>query len=215
MSPIQDGGSKEEAILEAAIDEFLEKGWSGARMQAIADRASINKPLLHYYFRSKEKLYERTVQRVVETFFGNAYRAVVTPGDFDAFLREMIGVIVGEAADNPRLPLFIMQELSRGGGTARFVLRSFLDSQDQPITQTVLSRIRQASADGVIRRVNPIQFMLSLIGACMYFAMAEPVIMEILGDDAAESFDRVAFVEERKEAIYALFTRGIYKGDLE
>ena len=48
----------EEKIFEAATDVFIEKGMDGARMQEIADRAGINKALLHYYYRSKEKLFD-------------------------------------------------------------------------------------------------------------------------------------------------------------
>ena len=48
----------EQLILEAAKKVFFNKGFDGARMQEIADVAGINKALLHYYFRSKDKLFE-------------------------------------------------------------------------------------------------------------------------------------------------------------
>jgi AcrR family transcriptional regulator len=48
----------EEKILEAAAQEFIQKGRSGARMQEIANNAGINKALLHYYYRSKDMLFE-------------------------------------------------------------------------------------------------------------------------------------------------------------
>ncbi|MCB0293033.1 MAG: helix-turn-helix transcriptional regulator, partial [Calditrichaeota bacterium] len=60
----------ERKIVEAASTVFLEKGKTGARMQAIADRAGINKALLHYYFRSKDRLYQEVFERQVETFVG-------------------------------------------------------------------------------------------------------------------------------------------------
>ena len=47
-----------DAILEAAINVFVEKGYSGARMQEIADKANVNKALLHYYYKSKDKLFD-------------------------------------------------------------------------------------------------------------------------------------------------------------
>ena len=57
--------STEQLILQAAQAVFLEKGLAGARMQEIADRAGINKALLHYYFRSKEKLSETVVHQTM------------------------------------------------------------------------------------------------------------------------------------------------------
>ena len=59
----------EEKIYEAAKKVFLTKGLDGARMQEIADIAGINKALLHYYFRTKEKLYSEVVKNSASTFF--------------------------------------------------------------------------------------------------------------------------------------------------
>ncbi len=50
--------STEEKIFEAAFKVFQSKGFTGARMQEIADEAGINKALLHYFYKSKEKLLE-------------------------------------------------------------------------------------------------------------------------------------------------------------
>ncbi len=62
----------ERQIFDAALQVFARKGKDGARMQAIADRADINKAMLHYYFRSKDKLYEQvfafTMRRFMASF---------------------------------------------------------------------------------------------------------------------------------------------------
>lgn len=58
----------EQKILEAARKIFLEKGLDGARMQDIADKAGINKAMLHYYFRSKDKLFEQIFLEVAGHF---------------------------------------------------------------------------------------------------------------------------------------------------
>lgn len=63
------GKTTESLILEAACQVFLDKGLEGARMQEIADRAGINKALLHYYFRTKEKLFERVFESVIASVF--------------------------------------------------------------------------------------------------------------------------------------------------
>ena len=59
----------EQIILKAARKVFTHKGFDGARMQEIADEAGINKALLHYYFRSKDKLFEAIFKEVITTFF--------------------------------------------------------------------------------------------------------------------------------------------------
>ncbi len=60
--------SAEQRILSAAKKIFVAKGMTGARMQDIADAAGINKALLHYYFRSKEKLFETIFKEAVQGF---------------------------------------------------------------------------------------------------------------------------------------------------
>ncbi|ADK82530.1 TetR/AcrR family transcriptional regulator [Sediminispirochaeta smaragdinae] len=202
--------SKEELILEAAMKVFIEKGWSGARMQEIADRAGINKTLLHYYFRSKENLYRRILQQVLTFFFRQASINYDEADDFESFLRKAIAAIIDTANDNPQLPIFIMQELSRGGATVREVLRDVVDREEMVLPELLMSRVSQALATGTIRRIDPIQFLLTLIGGCIYFFVAEPIAMEIIKkQDSVGAFDRAAFIEERKEEIFNVLYYGI------
>ncbi|MBN2626774.1 MAG: TetR family transcriptional regulator [Spirochaetales bacterium] len=203
-------GSKEKIILEAAMDEFIAEGWAGARMQSIADRAGINKPLLHYYFRSKEKLYNQTVYRVMAYFFGFVLGNVEGKDSFQEFLRAFIDSVIDETAENPRIPLFIMQELSRGGETIRGILSQVLSEQNPPVTEVMRTNLIRAMETGEIRPVNPIQFIMSLLGSCLYFVMAEPIIME-LGKQTGllGNFDRSRFLEERKEAVFTLLYNGV------
>src|SRR5690606_24556875 len=63
-------GDAEKRILEAARKEFIAKGLDGARMQAVAASAGVNKALLHYYFRSKEKLYARVLEEILGAVWG-------------------------------------------------------------------------------------------------------------------------------------------------
>ena len=77
MTAIDLGNETENSIFEAALDVFSRKGKDGARMQEIADAAGINKAMLHYYFRSKDLLYESVFGHVARHFF-SALEAVMT-----------------------------------------------------------------------------------------------------------------------------------------
>ena len=203
-------GEKETRILEAAMDEFIAEGWGGARMQSIADRAGLNKPLVHYYFRSKEKLYREIVTRVMEYFFNIVLGQVSETEDFEDFLRAFIGSVVDETGRNPRIPLFLMQELSRGGEVVCTILRDVLARQAVPVTSVMRERIARAMEKGEIRPVDPIQFIMTLLGSCLYFALAEPLIREIGQQEGfIRKFDREAFLEQRKSAIFSQLFYGI------
>ena len=80
----------EEKIIEAATKIFLEKGKDGARMQEIADRAGINKALLHYYFRSKEKLYQEVFSNELKHFFTSILGTIKERQDFKEFIQTFI-----------------------------------------------------------------------------------------------------------------------------
>ncbi|MBN1607852.1 MAG: TetR/AcrR family transcriptional regulator, partial [Polyangiaceae bacterium] len=93
----------EEKILLAAMEEFNRKGVYGARMQAIADRADVNKALLHYYFRSKERLYLRVLERILVPF--SRRLEVMFDGlnqdDFAGAVRCIVSLIVDSTQAQP------------------------------------------------------------------------------------------------------------------
>lgn len=211
-----ENSSKEEMILEAAMDEFIAQGWSGARMQSIADRAGINKTLLHYYFRSKENLYERIVYRTMNRLFSSILVKVKEKDDFEEFLRTFIDTLIDVTAANPRLPMFIMQELSRGGKSVINILSEVLAKSDPPVTRVILQTINRAVVEGKIRDINPIQLVLTLLGSCLYFSMAEPIVMKIGAMNGfMDGFDKKAFLEERKKEIFTVLYKGLRKGEEE
>ena len=61
----------ESKILDSAKEVFIQNGLDGARMQQIADKAGINKSLLHYYYRTKEKLFESVLKFAFKQFLPN------------------------------------------------------------------------------------------------------------------------------------------------
>jgi AcrR family transcriptional regulator len=68
MNELMTSISTEEAILRAARKVFEEKGFDGARMQEISDRSGINRALLHYYFRSKERMFAKIFDEALDSF---------------------------------------------------------------------------------------------------------------------------------------------------
>ncbi|MEJ2055399.1 MAG: TetR family transcriptional regulator, partial [Calditrichaceae bacterium] len=81
---------KEEIILRAAMDVFVEKGQYGAKMQEIADRAGINKALLHYYYRSKEKLYIHIFKYIFRKIASEVLELLKSDLPFEELLRTFI-----------------------------------------------------------------------------------------------------------------------------
>lgn len=210
LENLSDNGPKEEAILSAAMDVFLEKGSYGARMQEIADRAGVNKNLLHYYFRKKENIYRRVVEHVFLSFFGAIERALTQDDSFPVVLRKFIDTLMDSAAKDPRIPLFVMAELSQGGQTAREALISVFNRSGKSMPERMVEIIRREQESGNIRPVNPPQLIITILGACIYYFVSEPIVQTMLSRvQPGKVYNREEFIAERKESIFHVVYYGL------
>ena len=102
----------ESRILQAAEREFFEKGYAGARTASIAEAAGVTHAMLHYYFRTKDKLFERIVSEKI-SILGNIIISAI--GDEDLTLEDRIRQGIERHFDfiaaNRDLPKFIVNEV--------------------------------------------------------------------------------------------------------
>lgn len=105
--------NKEAIILQAATEEFLEKGLDGARTVSIAKRAGVTHAMLHYYFRTKEQLFNRIIEDKMHAL---AESIMEIFKDYDAPLKERLERGIATHFDflkeNPELPRFIVRDLN-------------------------------------------------------------------------------------------------------
>jgi TetR/AcrR family transcriptional regulator len=212
MSAVSHDGTKEDLLLEAASEVFLEKGLSGARMQEIAARAGVNKGLLHYYFRSKENIFSRILQEVLSTFLEQIDVAIPDDMPFVDALRLFIDSFVDYIAAHPRVPLFMMQELSRGGKLVNEVIGKAFEKTDIPGKMVRIMR-REMDA-GRLEPVNPLHAIITVLGACLYYFLAEPILNAIIARvEPGLATSREEFVARRKEEIFTMLYYGLKKRD--
>lgn len=186
--------STEQKIFEAAHEVFTQKGMDGAKMQEIADRAGINKALLHYYYRSKEKLYETVAKAVLgkavpvirQLFEGNQ--------PLEEKIRYFIDFYIGVIARNPFIPLFIISEINKHPD--RFFETIF--PQELPRPEIFFQQVKDEVAAGRIRPVNPKHLIVNIISMCVFPFVGKPMLRLVLGMSPAET--RI-FMEERKEEV--------------
>jgi len=214
--PDQPDTSKEELILNAAAEVIVEKGLAGTRMQEIANRAGINKTLLHYYFRSKENIYRKIVERVFAEFFARIEAVLASDDALPVALRRFIDGIFAVMLANPRVPLFMMQELAQGGKTVQDILTTTLGRQRLTLPQRLFNLIRHEQEAGLIGAVDPFQFMVTLLSSCIYYFAAEPIVVAVAqAVRPGVPFDRLQFISERKEEIFNVLYYGIKKRENE
>lgn len=184
----------EKLILEAAKRVFHERGLAGARMQQIADEAGINKALLHYYFRNKEQLFKavftdafaRLIPQINEIFDSDEPL-------FDK-IRSFADRYTAILMENHYLPGFIIQELNSNPNFAA----EYLTPERKPNPQKLFSQIRQEVEAGRIRPVEPQQFVISLLGLCLFPFIAAEMIRHVTGMSKEQY---MLFLAERKKHI--------------
>lgn len=202
------------AILKAAVKEFAEHGIAGARTDAIAQAAHVNKALLYYYFKDKESLYEAVLEHV----FSGLRDTVVPVLDTNAPPREKLlnylGAYFDYIAANPRFPRVVQGEWIRTGSERTPQMQRIAKEYFRPIYQKLGEVLQQGIAAGEFRAIDPMHFVPSMVAIIVFYFSAAPVIKSLMKIDplAPERIaERRAFVMDFISN--ALFTRPLATGD--
>jgi TetR/AcrR family transcriptional regulator len=196
----------EEKIFQAAIEEFAERGKDGARLQGIADRAGINKALVHYYFRSKDRLYSSVFEHLIRKYLSSLGDSVVDASDYKTTLKRFIDSFVDLIEQRPDIPRFMLKELSSGSQIFRDKFRELIADGSFRTPENMIRQYRNGVESGEIRDLDAVQTMVSLLGAIVYLYAAFPVV-SLLRPEIAEH--RPEFIKQRKEHLFELFYNGL------
>ncbi|MDP3463219.1 MAG: helix-turn-helix domain-containing protein [Bacteroidales bacterium] len=184
----------EEIILSSARKVFRSKGLEGARMQEIADEAGINKALLHYYFRSKEKLFEKIFIEAFADLLPAVRVSLNQVENLSQFLTFFISRYFDLITELPYLPQFILQEINRNPD----LMRKVTGNNELPIAQ-VKMLIHRDVERGLIRPIEAEQLMVNTIALIIFPFAARPIVQSLIFDNDQAAFE--SFLSHRKEVI--------------
>jgi len=183
----------EEKIFEAATEVFVDKGMDGARMQDIANHAGINKALLHYYYRTKDQLFNAVFEMIARKIF----KKFAPVFDENLTLEEKIRFFFKEhisfLQENPRLPGFLLNEVNRHPER----IKKLLNNVD---FESIWLKLYQQHKDelknyNITQALMP-QLMIT-IAAMSVFPFAARGILEGILEKIGVDFN--VYIEERKE----------------
>jgi TetR/AcrR family transcriptional regulator len=200
-----DYSDTERQIFDAALQVFARKGRDGARMQAIADAADINKAMLHYYFRDKETLYAEVFAFTMRRFMASFGASLKEAPTFAETLQVFIEGYVDFVRSNEDAMRLMVNENLAGGTLLGDHLRRLKQSDDAP-PQILIDKIEAAVDAGEIRPVDPHQTVLSVVSACIFFFVTQPTVQQ-MHPDAADDWS--AFIEDRKDHLFDLLYHGL------
>ena len=183
----------EEKIFDAAAEVFVEKGMNGARMQDIANRAMINKSLLHYYYRTKDKLFDAVFQKLAGKVFAKFAPVFNENLTLEEKLRFFYKEHISFMNENPRLPAFILNEINRNPELIKRILKSV----DFNKLWDMLENQHKAELEMYNITRATIPQLMSTIAAISVFPFAARGILETILEKAGMDFD--TYIEERKE----------------
>ncbi|MGD0986548.1 MAG: TetR/AcrR family transcriptional regulator [Candidatus Sulfotelmatobacter sp.] len=195
------------AILQAAAREFAENGIAGARTDAIARQAKVNKALLYYYFKDKETLYGAVLDLAFSEMKTNIFRAL----DSDLPSREKIIAYAGTyfdfIASNQIYPKLMQREMMRAkaGDTVHF--DRLVKTYFEPIYHRVRALLQKGITEGEFRNVDPAHFVPSMIAIIVFYFSSAPVMKRIVGFNPLAP-QRIA---ERRAAVLDFISAALFQ----
>ncbi len=189
-------------ILKAAKKIFIQHGYAGARMQAIADEAKINKAMLHYYYRSKEALFGRIMDGAVDLMSQQFRKALSGTAPVMDKLKALISSYTDTINQNPYIPIFILNEIARNPINFQSKMQRKLEEEN--VLQNFMLQIMEEQEKEILRPLPIPQFMLTVMSLIVFPHIAKPVFVRVFGiSDAGYA----GMMEDRKELIYEMMQK--------
>ena len=192
-----------EIILQAAREVFIEKGFDGARMQEIANKAGINKALLHYYYSSKENLFEEVFKEAFEQFAPQFREEIKRFTSFRSFLKVFLDLYLKMLIDKPYLPLFVLSEIQRNPDRpARFIREMGIDPE------WILNMIQSEMDTNKIIKADPREIVMNILSLCIFPFAARPMIQRLLWKNNEAEYQKV--LQNRADSIYKFIEKSVF-----
>jgi TetR/AcrR family transcriptional regulator len=180
-------------IFDAATEVFVEKGMDGARMQDIADRAGINKSLLHYYYRTKDRLFGVVFEKIADKMFSKFAPVFDENLSLEEKLRFFFREHISFLQQNPKLPAFLLNEINKNPSRVKKLIRKI----DVNRFWIVLNEQHRDELREYNITVETLPQLMTTIAAISVFPFAARGILETLFEKLNISFED--YLEERKD----------------
>lgn len=188
MSEEVKGSSLEERIIDAANSVFMEKGYTDACMSEIAERVGINRPGLHYYFRTKDKMFNAVFGMIVASVIPK-FQDIITNRDLSLSVRveQIVDVYYNLLQENPYLPLFMLREIDRD---VDFLLKTFSDLKVEHFFAELKNYLLEEMDKGRLRRV-PLRIVFLTFYSALTFPFVSRKLMRETMMEKGEDFRTV------------------------
>ncbi len=186
--------STEATILEAAKNVFQNKGMDGARMQEIADEAKINKAMLHYYYRSKQLLFEAVFKNAFSLLAPQLNTILNDESSIEDKIKNFTFNYISFVYKHPYLPNFIIQELNRNPD---FMLK-IQGINGFPNIDKFKNQVKKDVEKGLIIPIEAEQLFINIMALNIFPFVARPLVKALINKNDKEMN---AIIEARKTEV--------------
>lgn len=191
-------------ILDAAKNVFQKKGMDGARMQQIADEAGINKAMLHYYYRSKQLLFEAVFNNAFSLLAPQLNKVLNDDSSIENKVKNFTSNYISFISKHPYLPNFIIHEMNRNPGFFEKIQKNAAF----PTLEKFNNQVAEEVEKGILKPIEGEQLFINIISLNIFPFVATPLIKGFLRIDD-KAFKQL--MEERKIAVSDFIINSIKK----
>lgn len=190
----------ENKIIEAARTVFIERGYAETSMSEIATKAGINRPALHYYFRTKDKMFQAVFGSIVSSVIPKVFDAIMHREKSVAERAEcIINAYYNLFEDTPHLPLFMLRELNRD---PELLIKTIMGLNITDTMREAIASLQEEMEEGKLKKV-PLQFIFFNFYSLLTFPYLTIDISRKVFDNNEESFRR-SLAEWKKNIIFQM-----------
>ncbi len=164
--------STETGILKAAKRVFQKKGMTGARMQEIADEAGINKAMLHYYYRSKEKLFEAVFKNAFSLLAPQLNKVINAESSLFDKINDFTTSYISFVIKHPYIPNFVIQELNRNPD----FVQKLVSEEHFPNIEKFKNQVEECIKKGTIRPISAEQLFINILALNIFPFIGAPLL---------------------------------------
>lgn len=195
----------EQLILDIAENVFLEKGYASTTTTEIAKRVGCNQALIHYYFRTKDKLFERLFEKKFFSFMTSVSFSRETSPNFKEIIRSIVHNHLNIISENPKLPFLIISEMTLNPQRFRIIAEK-IEGVVKNMLNDLDVELKKEIKAGRVREISAFDLLLNILSMNIFMFVAEPLISFV----KEFSWDEyMTFVKQRGDEIFLTVWRGI------
>ena len=197
----------EQQILAVAEELFIANGFDGTSTTTIAQKVGCNQALIHYYFRTKENLFQQIFVRKFEATITHLLEPLTSELPFNEKITNCINIYFDLLQNNRQLPSCIIHELAFNPQRREFIRNRFIKN---PIRQNVYYRfsetIENEIQQGNIRQIEPFDLIFNIISLCLFTFITLPIYTDLL-ERTPEQVEE--YINHRRQEIITQITTSL------